>query len=150
MKKLNNKGFSLVELIIVIAIMAILIAVLAPQFLRYVERSRYQKDVSAVGELQNAMKVAASDERIAGATGVAWPLTATITNATGVYDLNAGDATADAALVTEITATIPLAGTPLAQTLQFTSSTITAAAGNTVISVSQNGAVTLTGLPAAP
>ena len=35
MKKenMNNKGFSLVELIIVIAIMAILIVVLAPQYL---------------------------------------------------------------------------------------------------------------------
>lgn len=39
-KKLNNKGFSLVELIIVIAIMAVLIGVLAPQYLKYVERSR--------------------------------------------------------------------------------------------------------------
>ncbi|MDE7360278.1 MAG: prepilin-type N-terminal cleavage/methylation domain-containing protein, partial [Lachnospiraceae bacterium] len=39
MKKqnMNDKGFSLVELIIVIAIMAILIVVLAPQYLKYVE-----------------------------------------------------------------------------------------------------------------
>ena len=36
-KKMNNKGFSLVELIIVIAIMVILVAVLAPQYLKYVE-----------------------------------------------------------------------------------------------------------------
>ena len=39
MKKMNNKGFSLVELIIVIAIMAVLIVVLAPQFF-YMLRSQ--------------------------------------------------------------------------------------------------------------
>ncbi len=64
MKKMNNKGFSLVELIIVIAIMAILIAVLAPQYLRYVEKSRLQADNSAVGEVANAVKVAAANDRI--------------------------------------------------------------------------------------
>jgi len=75
MKKLNNKGFSLVELIIVIAIMAILIAVLAPQFLRYVERSRLQKDNTAISEIANAAKVAMANDTVnntvpAGATAV--------------------------------------------------------------------------------
>ena len=55
MKK-NNKGFSLVELIIVIAIMAVLMAVLAPQFLRYIERSRLQSDNTAIGEIANALR----------------------------------------------------------------------------------------------
>ena len=38
-RTLNNKGFSLIELIVVIAIMAILVSVLAPQFMKYVEDS---------------------------------------------------------------------------------------------------------------
>lgn len=42
-EKMNDKGFSLVELIIVIAIMAVLVVVLAPQYLKYVERSRIQQ-----------------------------------------------------------------------------------------------------------
>ncbi len=36
----NNKGFSLVELIIVIAIMVALIAVMGPQYVKYVQSSR--------------------------------------------------------------------------------------------------------------
>ena len=64
MKKMNNKGFSLVELIIVIAIMAVLVGVLAPQFLKYVESSRVQKDESAVAEVLNATKIACSVEAV--------------------------------------------------------------------------------------
>ncbi len=52
----NNKGFSLVELIIVIAIMAVLIGVLAPQYLRYVEKSRITTDETAVSEVENALE----------------------------------------------------------------------------------------------
>ena len=64
MKKMNNKGFSLVELIIVIAIMAVLMGVLAPQFLKYVESSRKQKDESAAEEVRNATEIAMSNEKI--------------------------------------------------------------------------------------
>lgn len=60
-KKLNNKGFSLVELIIVIAIMAVLIGVLAPQYLRYVEKSRRSADATTVSEFVSAMSTLASD-----------------------------------------------------------------------------------------
>lgn len=42
MKNRNNKGFSLIELIVVVAIMAVLVGVLAPAYLRYVEKARKQ------------------------------------------------------------------------------------------------------------
>ena len=66
MKKenMNNKGFSLVELIIVIAIMEILIAVLAPQYLKYVEKSRVSSDQTTIVEYINAMQVIAADPDI--------------------------------------------------------------------------------------
>ncbi len=57
----GDAGFSLVELIIVIAIMAALIAILAPQYIKYVERSRKQADITVATEVLNAAKVAASD-----------------------------------------------------------------------------------------
>ncbi len=71
-----NKGFSLVELIIVVAIMAVLIGVLAPQYMRYVERTRLQKDNSAIAEIANAAKIAMADESINSATTL--PATLTI------------------------------------------------------------------------
>lgn len=50
----TNGGFSLVELVVVIAIMAILVGVLAPAYLRYVEKSRKQKDETAADEIMHA------------------------------------------------------------------------------------------------
>lgn len=55
-KKMNNKGFSLVELIIVIAIMAVLIGVLAPQYMKYVERSRAATDRDNVVAIEGAIQ----------------------------------------------------------------------------------------------
>ena len=63
-KSLNNKGFSLVELIIVIAIMAVLVGVLAPQFIKYVEQSRRSKDIQAAANLQTAYLTDIADNTI--------------------------------------------------------------------------------------
>jgi prepilin-type N-terminal cleavage/methylation domain-containing protein len=63
-RKNENKGFSLVELIVVIAIMAVLTSVLAPSLLAYVERSRAQKDDSAMSEVVNAVLLGLSDQEI--------------------------------------------------------------------------------------
>ena len=52
---------SLVELIIVIAIMAVLIGVLAPQYLRYVEKSRVSADKEAASALQGAITTSILD-----------------------------------------------------------------------------------------
>lgn len=62
MKKTNNKGFSLVELIIVVAIMAILIGVLAPQYIKYVEKSRISADENITDSLLTAVQSALADE----------------------------------------------------------------------------------------
>lgn len=54
MKKLDNKGFSLVELIIVIAIMAILIGVVGTQVIPYLNRSREAKDLQILSSYGTA------------------------------------------------------------------------------------------------
>ena len=60
--KTSNKGFSLVELIIVIAIMAILAAAIAPALIRYIDKSRKADDVTAAGTINSAVSSALANE----------------------------------------------------------------------------------------
>ena len=60
-KELNNKGFSLVELIIVIAIMAVLMGVLAPQYLKYVKQSKISTDITNAENVATAVNAEIAD-----------------------------------------------------------------------------------------
>ena len=57
----KNKAFSLVELIVVVAIMAVLVGILAPAYLSYVEKTRRGTDEDAVEEIRHAVEVAVAD-----------------------------------------------------------------------------------------
>ena len=62
--KVSNRGFSLVELVIVIAIMAVLVALLAPQYIKYVEKSKLATDEEIIDNIQHVIAMAVADENI--------------------------------------------------------------------------------------
>ena len=62
-KKGNNKGFSLVELIVVVAIMAVLLGVLVPTLIRHVESSKLGKDKQAIDNVKEAIEIALANEK---------------------------------------------------------------------------------------
>lgn len=60
--KKNNKGFSLVELIVVVLIMAIIAVALAPQVMKWVNESRKSADASTYDSVVAAAQDALADE----------------------------------------------------------------------------------------
>ena len=93
----NNKGFSLVELIVVIAIMAVLVGVLAPLFIRYVEKAREGTDLQNLDSIITTVEAYYSDKETPPPT-VTLTLGSTVSDATLEAELiaagiiqNAGD-----------------------------------------------------------
>lgn len=66
----SNEGFSLVELIIVIAIMAILVGVVALAVIPYLEKSRESKDLQALDTVAGAATTAVADAKVTGSDSI--------------------------------------------------------------------------------
>lgn len=96
-KQKNNKGFSLVELIVVIAIMAVLVGVLAPQLIKYVEKSREATDIQNADSIATAVKTYYSDKETYPNT-VTVTMTSTADPAFGSSDTQTTKALSDAGL----------------------------------------------------
>ena len=69
----NNKGFSLVELIIVIAIMAILVGVMAPQLIKYIEKTNVSSDAQTCDSIRSAITTAMLDPEVVNAANSGVP-----------------------------------------------------------------------------
>lgn len=63
MRKTNKKGFTVVELVIVIAIIAVLAAVLIPTFAGVIKTARLSADKKAVQEMTSALSVATAEKK---------------------------------------------------------------------------------------
>lgn len=61
-KRIGNKGFSIVEIIIVMAIIAILTGALAPQMVKYIEKARKTADVQTANTIALAVNSALANE----------------------------------------------------------------------------------------
>ena len=59
--KNKNKGFSLIELIIVIAIMAILVGLTTPVLIRFLGKSKVSADIQLCSTIQDAIYVSMQD-----------------------------------------------------------------------------------------
>lgn len=57
----ENKGFSLVELIVVVAIMAVLVGILAPAYLSYVEKTRRGTDENMAEEVRHTIEISTAE-----------------------------------------------------------------------------------------
>jgi prepilin-type N-terminal cleavage/methylation domain-containing protein len=92
MKK-NNKGFSLVELIVVVLIMGIIAVALAPQVMKWVDKSRENTTKSQREALQSAIQVAYADYQAENgkiASGVGVPSGILLNSTTALASVNSG------------------------------------------------------------
>ena len=85
----NNKGFSLVELIIVIAIMAILVGVMAPQLIKYIEKTNVSSDTQLADTCKSALTTAMMDPAVVTVSGYTQPSSGTFASGFGNSALNA-------------------------------------------------------------
>lgn len=69
MKVQMQKGFTLIELMIVVAIIGILAAIAIPQYQNYVAKSQVNRVMSETGQLRTAVETCILDGRLTVGTG---------------------------------------------------------------------------------
>ena len=90
--KKNNKGFSLVELIVVVLIMGIIAVALAPQVMKWVGKARDNSDTNTMKDLKSSINIACADAQGAGVTLTNMSAYVDVTSANTVTTDNFGGA----------------------------------------------------------
>lgn len=113
-----NKGFSLVELIVVIAIMAILVGVAVPVYTQYIGNANDSVDKQTAGEVEHAIAVLLIDNTVDNPT-VASGETFTIELTDKTFKLN-GATDTDGAFMKELAKIVPDVDLNTSKTVTFT------------------------------
>ncbi len=87
-EKKNNKGFSLVELIVVILIMAVLAVALAPQVMKWVGNARIANDKQTVESIMSGVQLALAQEG-----GTSYDIKIVYTGSTSTWAVSKADGT---------------------------------------------------------
>ena len=138
-KKNNKKGFTLVELVVVIAILGILAAIIVPQLLGFQDRAKAQADKQSGVQIRNALALLNANGEITLSDG-------------GTYTVDSGkEGTGDTATGTAVVGinTKPIPGGTDGAGVQALVETLTGAVTvqgpkDIIVTVKANGEIVLT------
>jgi len=86
MKTNNNKGFTLIELIMVIVILGILSAVAVPKFFSMTDQAHTKNKAAVIGNIKAGLNLYAANELVVNGSRV-FPTAAEFVTATGFSDI---------------------------------------------------------------
>ncbi|QSX40529.1 pilin [Shewanella cyperi] len=90
--KKNAKGFTLIELMIVVAIIGILAAIALPAYKNYTLKAKFTEVVNATGALKTAVEICAQNlQTVTGCTGSSNGITADVTASASAVGLSTKD-----------------------------------------------------------
>ena len=91
--KSKQQGFTLIELMIVVAIIAILASIAVPAYSRYVARAKVAEAISQLSDIRNRMERNYQDKRRYSCTDVAMPASPAVQYFTYACSTPSGDQT---------------------------------------------------------